>query len=63
MRLVGEHPPLGGRDCLVCHEEVGESWAAGIHCLFTQADGDVHGLYRVQGTDCLACHTVTVPED
>jgi hypothetical protein len=59
MGLVGEHPPLGGRDCLVCHEELTETGVGGIRCLFTGADGDVHGLYGVQSADCTACHTVT----
>ncbi|OGD79164.1 MAG: hypothetical protein A2Y64_08490 [Candidatus Coatesbacteria bacterium RBG_13_66_14] len=61
MGLVGEHPPLGGRDCLVCHEAVTETGVGGINCLFTNADGDVHGLYGVQGSDCTACHSVTTP--
>jgi hypothetical protein len=61
MRLVGEHPPLGGRGCLACHDELTETGAGGVNCLFTKADGDVHGLYGVQGADCTACHTVTVP--
>jgi hypothetical protein len=63
MRLVGEHPPLEGRNCLDCHASLTETGAGGIECLFTAADGDVHGLMRVQGTDCAACHTVTVPEE
>ncbi len=63
MQLIGDHPPLGDMDCLVCHKEVSETGATGINCLYTEAEGDVHGLYGVQGSECTACHTVTVPDE
>ncbi len=63
MGLVGEHPPLGDAGCSACHKEATETWVSGINCLFTDADGDVHGLMRVQGSDCTACHTVSLPEE
>ena len=66
MTMIGEHPPLevGDEewDCFRCHLDATEESVGEPLCLFSLADGDVHGLYGVTAESCAACHEVEVPE-
>lgn len=61
--LVGEHPPLGERECTQCHLDATDESVGDPRCLFSLADGDVHGLYDVEAQSCAACHDVSVPDE